>query len=318
MMLKFSLIQSKLYSKLRLNLFNKAYRSNSEYDSVRPAATGLFSLPVLILAMYRAASVYHYTRHPSGDMFLYNDSMWLADQLRLLNQGDSPSFVKRKAKPSGRLKLGSDITALELFGKRAYKKEMEHQRNILIEILNRAHGFQNCTVEPYATECEDAVAATVDQIREVNDTWKGVLSHSALLQSLGSLMATVTHKLIIDIEDMGDISEAESQRLAQLCNRISNLNDLFLPGEEEHQQVPAQQDAIPLTAIYTPNWLKFQFLATILESSLADIRYLWTEGELKLEFSAEEVIELIEALFTDSEHRRRTINDIKRSSTASA
>jgi centromere/kinetochore protein ZW10 len=71
---------------------------------------------------------------------------------------------------------------------------------------------------------------------------------------------------------------------------------------------------VPLTAIYTPNWLKFQYLATILEGSLADIKFLWSEGELRLEFAAQEVIDLIEALFADSEHRRKAIAQIRRGS----
>ena len=120
-------------------------------------------------------------------------------------------------------------------------------------------------------------------------------------------MFTVTNKIIADVEDMSDIPEAESQRLASLCNRISTLEDLFLPQK-------ATETPVPLAAIYTPNWLKFQYLTTILEGSLADIKFLWSEGELRLEFAAQEVIELIEALFSDSEHRRKAIAQIRRSS----
>jgi centromere/kinetochore protein ZW10 len=70
-----------------------------------------------------------------------------------------------------------------------------------------------------------------------------------------------------------------------------------------------------MTFIYCPNWLKFQYLAEILESSLADIKYLWNEGELSLEFDAEEVVDLIEALFADSDLRRKLVADIRRKGT---
>ena len=59
-------------------------------------------------------------------------------------------------------------------------------------------------------------------------------------------------------------------------------------------------------------WFKFQYMGELLEASLADIRYLWGEGELKLEFDADELVDLIEALFADSEHRRRTISEVRR------
>jgi centromere/kinetochore protein ZW10 len=74
----------------------------------------------------------------------------------------------------------------------------------------------------------------------------------------------------------------------------------------------ADPEALPATAIYVPSWLRFQYLVNILESSLADIKFLWLEGELGLEFSVEEVIDLIEALFAESDHRRRAISEIRR------
>ena len=66
-----------------------------------------------------------------------------------------------------------------------------------------------------------------------------------------------------------------------------------------------------MTGVYVPNWFKFQYLAEILESSLADIKWMWTEGELKLEFEAREVVDLIEALFAESDYRRRAIREIQ-------
>lgn len=76
----------------------------------------------------------------------------------------------------------------------------------------------------------------------------------------------------------------------------------------------AEAERVPITAVYVRNWLKFQYLINILESSLADIKFLWTEGELRLEFSADEVVDLIEALFAESDYRRKAIADIRRQS----
>jgi protein transport protein DSL1/ZW10 len=257
--------------------------------------------------MFRASSPFYYTRDFSGNMFLYNDSLWLGERLREFLDTRAQSTSTSSPQVAGKLNLESDIKHLEVFGKRAYSKEMESQRTILIDFLDGAQGFGNCTVQPFARECDTAINSCVDRIRDMYGRWKGVLSYSALLQSIGSLVFTVTNKIIADIEDLSDISEAESQRLASLCNRISMLEDLFLPQK-------AAETSVPLTAIYTPNWLKFQYLATILEGSLADIKFLWSEGELRLEFAAQEVVDLIEALFADSEHRRKAIAQIRSSS----
>ncbi|MCJ1281998.1 hypothetical protein MMC26_001321 [Xylographa opegraphella] len=285
-------------------------RTDPTNNPVAPAAEGLFALPGLLLSMYRASAPSFYAHNMSGNMYLYNDSLYMADQLRL--------FVTHRAeRTSNADRVGSfivepDISALELFGKRAYGKEMESQRTILGDLLDGAQGFTNCTEHPFAQECDLAISSTVDRFREVYKRWKPVLSHSALLQSTGSLLSTVIKKIIVDIEDMSDISEPESQRLTSFCNRIAALEDLFLPEQLTELDEQAEQP-IPRTAVYTPQWLKFQYLTNILESSLVDIKYLWIEGELSLEFKAEEVVDLIEALFADSEHRRRAISEIRRS-----
>lgn len=267
----------------------------------------LLSLPGLILAMFRATASNTYTAHLSGSMYLYNDSIWLAEQLQQLPTHQQTPLGKEIAfRTANNLNLSPHITALETYGKRAYAKEMESQRTILTDLLDGAQSFAHCTAHPFNQECDIAIASTVDRLRSLHSEWKTVLSHSALLQSLGSLLSSITSKIIVDIEDMSDISEPESQQLATYCSRIATLEDLFTPETPE-----GAEQAVPLTAVYTPSWLKFQYLANILESSLVDIKYLWTEGELALEFQTDELIDLVLALFADSPHRRAAVGEIR-------
>ncbi len=282
-------------------------KSSHKDSPIASTVGGLFSLPGLVLSMYRAIAPSFYSLDPSGNMFLYNDSLWLAESLR--------RFTGTQFKQTGHIDRGAadvEISALETFAKRTYSKEMESQRTIIGDLLDGAQGFANCTQPPFAQECDIAISSVVDRLREIHRQWRPVLSHSALLQSIGSLLSTVAKKIIVDIEDMSDISEPESHRLAAFCTSIASLEDLFTPLESAESQ-PGGEQPIPLTAVYTPNWLKFQYLANILESSLVDIKYLWTEGELRLEFNAEELVDLIEALFADSDHRRRAITEIRKS-----
>ena len=254
-----------------------------------------------LLAMYRAVAPNYYGHDMNGNMYIYNDSLYMAEQLG--------SFLDQRQSQLGISNLHTAISTLQVFGKKSYSKEMESQRMVLRDLLDGAQGFMNCTEQPFAQQCDLAISSTIDRLKEVHHQWLSVLSRSALLQSMGSLLGTVTNKIILDIEDMSDISEPESQRLAALCNRLSELDSLFTPDAPPNST--SAQPQIPLTAGYTPSWLKVQYLANILESSLVDIKYLWTEGELSLEFSAEEVVDLIEALFADSDHRRRAIAEIK-------
>ena len=265
------------------------------------ASTYLRSLPTLILAMFRATAPAHYSSAiPSGNMHLYNDCIYLVEKLR--------DF----AKITSSTQLLDDCNVLEKFAKSAYAREMDLQRTVLNDVLDGAQGFVNCTRFPYSAECETAVNSAIDRLRAVHRDWSSILSRSALLQSIGSLLSSIIEKIIRDVEDMEDISEAESQRLTTFCSQISALEDLFI-SEQAAQDERADTEPVPLTAVYVSNWLRFQYLANILESSLVDIKYLWTEGELSLEFTADELIELIEALFAESGHRRNAIVEIRRS-----
>lgn len=259
---------------------------------------GLLSLPTLVLAMYRAtASAFYASGMIGGQMHLYNDCLFLAGQLRDI--ASQPDLNK----------LASDAVTLEKTAKAAYSQEMDTQRVVLGDLLDGAQGFSSCTQQPFAAECETAVTSTVERLRLLHREWQPILSHSALLQSIGSLLARVVDKMTRDIEDMEDISDPESQRLASFCSQVSQLEDIFLPPNAGGMD---DQDVVPLTALYIPNWLRFRYLAEILESKLVDIKYLWTKGGLSLEFTAEEVIDLIKALFADSHYRKDAIAAVRK------
>jgi centromere/kinetochore protein ZW10 len=138
--------------------------------------------------------------------------------------------------------------------------------------------------------------------------WQGVLSDSVRLQSLGRLLTTLARPMVGDVLERADdavgISDEQSKALKALCDRIAELADLF-------NEVGEDGSVRSLVHVYTQDWLRFVYLGEILEASLADIRYLWTEGELSLEFEAGEVVELIQALFADSVHRKEAIREIR-------
>ena len=255
------------------------------------ASSGLLTLPTLALAMFRATAVIHYSSTPSlGNMNLYNDASYLADKLRSMNAAADSS---------------ADCAAMLKFARSAYAREMDTQRTILNDLLDGAQGFSNCTQFPYSQEIENAVTATTERLRTVYASWQPILSTSALLQATGALLSTTISKFVVDILELEDISEAQSHRLASFTTRLTALEDLFMANP------PDGNEAVPMTAVYVNNWLKLQYLAQILDSSLVDIRYLWTEGELSLEFELEEVVDLVKALFAESGHRRAAIQAIR-------
>ncbi|KAI9720915.1 MAG: hypothetical protein M1828_005485 [Chrysothrix sp. TS-e1954] len=278
-------------------------------SSVAPAASALRSVPTLILAGYRALAATYYQPLEGSNMFLYNDAMYLSETLASFQDTHQPQRSSLVA-----IDLGPDTAALESFARRAYGKEMDSQRTIIRDLLGLAQGFSNCTEQPHRGACDDAVSAVVDHITGLQRQWSKILSQSALLQSLGSLLQSVIAKMIVDIEDLPDIGEDESARLRHYCDEVSKLSKFFVqvnPSDTQDQQHQQQQQS-DTTPLYVPNWFKFQHLAEILESKLADIRYFWGEGDLKLDFEREELVELIQALFAESDLRRKAIREVRR------
>ncbi|CAI6341570.1 unnamed protein product [Periconia digitata] len=281
--------------------------------AITPASSGLYAIPSLLLAMYRATAATHYSRDIAANMLIYNDCTRLCDRLRtLLHSLSSSSALPLHLHPATHLTnpLTADIKAIETFANRAYGREMESQRTIIRDLLDAAQGFEKCTTAPFSSECDNAVAMTIDRIADVKKAWQPVLSPSVLLQSLGSLSATALGKFITDVENMDDISVDESGKLHSFTVSLSTLSQLFIQphsSEEEDESEPRD-----LAHLYIPNWLKFQYLGEILDSSLADIKFFWTDGELSLEMEPEEVVDLVKALFAESDFRRKAVAEIRR------
>lgn len=262
---------------------------------------GLLALPTLALAMFRATATSYYGASPSlTDIHRYNDSLYIAEQLRNMSSSGETHTNGTVLSPN----LDADIQAMEKFARLAYSKEMETQRLIVWDLLEGAQGFTSCTQFPYSQEIENAVSSVVDRVRTLHGEWQPILGASHLMQSTGTILAMVVGKVIYAIEDMDDISEPESQRLTALCQQITALEDLF-PHDDS-----LTGNSVSTAPVYVSSWFRFQYLIQILESSLVDIRYLWTEGELSLEFSQREVVSLIQALFAESRHRREAISAI--------
>ncbi|KAK5951678.1 ribosome biogenesis protein ytm1 [Knufia fluminis] len=275
----------------------------------------LQSLPTLILAMFRATAPTAYTDSTTlptlSTLHLYNDALYLSQKL-----SENPDLKS----------LHSDINTLTKFARQLYSSELATQRQILLDLLDNAQGFIGCTRQPSASVCETAVSSTVDYLRSLHNTCSKILSPSHLCQSIGSLLNSIMNKMIKEIEDMEDISEAESQKLVALMNQVGGLEDLFASPaahntnttttntDPTNTETDAEQTQAPTpttTPLYVPSFFRFRYLEQILESSLVEIKYLWQEQGLSAEFSADEVVDLIEALFAESSHRRNAIQVIR-------
>lgn len=227
--------------------------------------------------------------------------MYLAEQLKdFVKAWSSRDDLGPRAQ--GKVRLDSEIEALEKFSRRAYGNEMSTQRTIITDLLGGAQNFLQQGTD--ANDNQLAITSIVAHIRQLSKEWKKILSKSAWAQAVGSLLSTLAKKIIIDVEDLTSLGADEAYRVASLISMIIKLDDLFLPDDKSAPQ-------IPMTSQYAPNWLKLNFLSEVLQSDLKDLKYLWFESDLSVYFTAQEVVELIELSFESNYRTREAITRIR-------
>ncbi|KAL8342580.1 hypothetical protein RB601_004878 [Gaeumannomyces tritici] len=268
-------------------------QTSHESNPVATAAAGLFSVPTLVLAMFRAVSPYYYSAGLGGNMYLYNDATYLAGRL-----ADYAAAWKAREDLTSRarnmLRIDNDVKALQAFANRAYSNEMSTQKTIVKDLL----GGQQSVME------QSFMESAVAQVRSVSAAWDGILTKSAWFQAVGSLVDAVATKVIADVMEMPSIGQDEAYNIANMISSITELDDLFPPTRIGDEQIPS-------TSQYVPSWLRLKYLSEVLQSNLREVRYLWIESELSLYFTLEETLDLISASFEDNARTKEIVREIK-------
>ncbi|KAL1840372.1 hypothetical protein VTJ49DRAFT_545 [Mycothermus thermophilus] len=267
-------------------------------------AAGLFGLPTLALAMFRAIAPHYYSPGIGGNMYLYNDSSYLAEQL-----ADFSSAWKNRDDITPRsktmLRLDNDIKSLQNFANRAYTNELSIQKTVLRDLLG---GEQSLL---HQADTAASVSAATARVRSLATAWEDILARSVWQQAVGALVDAVATKIIGDVMDLPSIGQEEAYSTAQLIASVEELDDLFLPSRLQGKQPGKGEDEVPLTAQFAANWLRLKYLSEVLQSNLRDVRFLWMEGELSLYFTVEEVVDLIHASFEDNARTREVVREIR-------
>ena len=288
-----------------------------EGSSVSAAGAGLFALPALSLAMFRAVSPHFYALDVGGIMYLYNDAMYLAERL-----GEVAAAWKDRLPPTAAsmLRLDAEAAKLQGFASRAYGREMAVQKTVLRDLLGgdqnvlqgsssgSTHGYLHPHPHETDEDADDYVDAAVARVRSMAAAWEDVLAPSAWSQAVGALADAVAQKLIVDVLDMPSISQDEAFSLAKLIQKVTELDDLFRQPAANDKE--GDNESIPMTSQYAPNWLRLQYLSEVLQSNLREVRYLWMESELSLYFTADEVVDLLRLSFEDNARSREVAREI--------
>ncbi|KAF3771028.1 hypothetical protein M406DRAFT_247508 [Cryphonectria parasitica EP155] len=269
---------------------------------VAKAAAGLFALPTLALAMFRAVGPYYYALDIGGNMFLYNDTTYLAEKLsEFAASWKAREDLSTQAQRS--LRLDNDIKMLQSFAARAYSNEMNIQKTVLRDLLG---GEQSLLMQDDTDSCVDAATT---RVRSLALTWETILARSAWYQAVGSLVDALSLKIISDVMEAPSIGQEDAYNIAKLIASVTELDDLFVPGRRKAGG-EEEQHAAPQTMQYAPSWMRLKYLSEVLQSNLRDVRFLWMDSELSLFFTVDEVVDLINLSFEDNARTREVLKEI--------
>lgn len=260
-----------------------------------------------------AASLQHV---PLLSMLFANDCDYLADEMR--TYADRAAHLPGPAVKSGPLSLDAalqhEAAALRSVGSQWRQAQLALQTAALHECLDQADSFARTDDDARNATCERAIAQVSHILQHLVTVWRPVLSQDVLLHLLGELVQSVFARVQASIEDLEDISEAESTRLAVLCRTLLDAQTALF---SQAAQVDTEA-AGALAATSVASWFKFSYLPELLTGSLADIEFLlFDSGGALLDYTREEITALIRGLFADTPNRRRLLERIQRAPWAS-
>jgi len=176
---------------------------------------------------------------------------------------------------------------------------MRLQRDNLKQILQTA-GFPNLAVDRrLSTGVEQGVKQVLHTLTHLQKVWYSVLPTNTYLRCIGTLLNTVLEEIILIITNLEDISADAGGQLVSLLNQIVAKSPLLFSPE------------IDQVGRYVKRWSKFRELILVLGATLRDIEDRWACGKLAEEFPADQVKQLVRALFQNTERRAAVLAKIK-------
>ena len=262
------------------------------YHTVR----GVFTLWCAVTPTFHSSIL---SSLPQTAALAHNSAFYLAHQLVTLG------FQYRDKLPAVTAGTGGVPTFVDLVpklrevGGDLLLASMRLHRDSLKQILNTAGFPALATDRRLSSGAEQGVKQVLHTLTHLNKVWSGVLPVNVYMKCMGTLLNTVMEELIQIVTTLEDISADAGEQLVTMLKQLSNKSPALFDPEEPKR--------------YVKKWLKFKELIFILGASLREIEESWGggKGRLSTEFPAEQLKQLIRALFQNTERRAAVLAKIK-------
>ncbi|KAG0052997.1 Centromere/kinetochore protein zw10 [Gryganskiella cystojenkinii] len=273
------------------------------------ASPRLYQATRSLIDLYRALMPVHHARTltlvPALGILFYNDCMFMARELEKI-----PERLEDGIPGMDEVQYDDVIPALKTLANKWLDIQVQKQREELMQSLDEAGGFQDSAVDTKFSTYERSMKQVVLVFKHLGKAWKTTLAPMTFYRVLGQLLDDVVKRVIVEIEELGDISEKESHKLALLCGQLFECEDQFDSAGPliEETNGDSFNDEDPIHH-FVKSWEKFQLMTDILELSFAEIMTRFRAGQLYM-FDENELSNLICALFADTPLRQHNLEEI--------
>jgi centromere/kinetochore protein ZW10 len=258
---------------------------------------------LLYLAIVPVKVMEHLNSIHKVAVLCHNDCLHVAQHVLQLH------FQYYSALPSNVQKIMAFVDLAPLFrkqGSEILQKQMHLITGDLMEVLDRANGFQYLEQRKNYETCSNAIGQAVHVLETVQTVWQPVLAASVYKPAFEKLVNAVVTRLINEVLAFDDISVEEGEKLRELMlAAVSSIKTLFGPATKE------VDDTVGDDPVSVPTWRKLLRLTDLLDMSLRPITQSWESGDLhSCGFTADEVQHLVKAIFSDTPLRAECLQVI--------
>ncbi|XP_789289.3 centromere/kinetochore protein zw10 homolog [Strongylocentrotus purpuratus] len=186
--------------------------------------------------------------------------------------------------------------------------QMRSQRDLLLESVRIAEGFQRVADAENVTSANRAIKQVIHRWTHLKAVWAEVLPDNVYTKTMATLVNTVLMHVVEQITRLEDISADDASQLHLIFTKLKDETpDILKPSESEEPVI---------MEVMVKEWRQFLELGFILEASMQAIVDRWADGKgpLALAFTASTVKGLIRALFQNTDRRANALSKIKQTS----
>ncbi|XP_041352899.1 centromere/kinetochore protein zw10 homolog [Gigantopelta aegis] len=233
----------------------------------------------------------------------HNNCMFIAHHLMTLGHQ-----FKSKLPPALNTTFLDMVPKIRRIGTESFIHQMNLQKEQLLEYLHGADGFANVADNERLFAVERAIKQVLHLLNHLQNVWQDVLPISVYRKAIGMLVNVFVEEITESIIALEDISSDDARQLSLILSGVvGKVGPMFDTTDEKasNADVELQRNV--------PNWRKFKELQLVINGSLHEIVDRWAEkkGPLADVFSANELKQLIRALFQNTDRRAAVLAKIR-------